>query len=74
MINLDSAVKVLKYFTYYIYNKWNLEEAHKLFGVSLGSHIYQKSFTTPNKLEWFANLDENCQKVILERAFEIYDK
>lgn len=72
-MNLDLSVKVIKYFTYYICNKWNLEEAHKLFGVPLGGHIYQKSFTNPYKLEWFADLDENCQKVILERAFELYD-
>ena len=29
-------------FMYYMYNRWCLDEAHLLFGKSLGDHIYEK--------------------------------
>lgn len=61
-------------FILYISNKWSLEEAISLFGEMLGNHIYDKFYDNPNKLDWFANLDSNCQETILNRALEIYDK
>ena len=74
MIELNTSLNIIKCFTYYIYNKLNAEEFYILFGSFLAAHIYDKFVNSPDKLDWFANLDENCQKVILERALELYDK
>lgn len=63
-------------FLWYIYNKWNLDEAIKLFGTNLGAHIYHKrnkmreqGFDT---LYWYGELDEDCHQKLVDRANEIY--
>lgn len=73
MIELDTSLNIIKCFTYYIYNKLNAEEFDILFGPFLAAHIHDKFITNPDKLSWFANLDTECKKIILNRALEIYD-
>lgn len=64
--------EIVMCFILYVSNKWSLEEANQLFGQMLGFHIYEKFFTEPNKLAWFANLDKDCQTIILNRAIQLY--
>lgn len=64
-------------FMYYMYNKWCLNEAHLLFGESLGDHIFNKWFGKREyshdiTMSWFADLDKKCRQKIVDRANELY--
>jgi hypothetical protein len=66
-------------FMYYMYNRWNLNESKKLFGESLGDHIYTKwtekiEYSIDRTMSWYGDLDKKCRDKLLERAKEIYGK
>lgn len=61
-------------FMYYMFNRWSFAEARKLFGESLGEHIYNKYTETSDTLRFFGNLDRECRKKLADRANEIYNK
>lgn len=58
-------------FMFYMFNKWNEEEANNLFG-NLGHHIWSKYLDTQDKLLFYANLDTECRQKLVNRANEIY--
>ena len=67
----------IKNFGYYLFNRWCLEESVKLFGENLGNHIWQKWHSVVregcgDQLFWYMNLDANCQKMLSDRANELY--
>lgn len=59
-------------FMYYMFCRWNFAEARKLFGDSLGEHIYNKWTESADTLRWFGDLDKKSRKTIVDRAREIY--
>jgi len=66
-------------FLYYMYNRWCINEAHFLFGKSLGDHIYAKwtekiEYSIDQNLSWYADLDKVCRQKIVDRANELYNK
>lgn len=64
-------------FMYYIYNRWNAEEAKKVFGDNLGEHIYNKFQSYNNEsgaLYWYSELDKECRQKLVDRANEIYNR
>lgn len=62
-------------FMYYLYNKWNIYEAKRLFGEDLGAHIWQKYLECGSAvLYWYAELDSECKQKLVDRANEIYNK
>lgn len=64
-------------FMWYMFNKWNEDEALRVFGFDLGKHIWAKwevanlEYHDPS-LSWYADLDEKCRSIIIKRANEIY--
>jgi len=67
-------MKEIENFMYYMFNRWSLEEAKKVFGDDLGTHIYGKWQDTDDTLIWFGWLDKECRRKISDRANEIYNK
>ena len=64
-------------FMYYMCNSWNLEESKRLFGDSLGAHIFFKYAATrsyADTLYWYGELDKECRDKISNRAIELYRK
>lgn len=66
-------------FMYYMYNKWCIGEAKKVFGDNLGEHIYEKwteksEYSIDQNLSWYADLDKDCRQKIVDRANELYNK
>ena len=66
-------------FVYYIFNKWCIEEAKKVFGDNLGEHIFNKwvhhrKDTGLGDLYWYSELDNECRRKIVDRANELYNK
>ena len=61
-------------FMYYMFNKWNVNEAKLLFGENLGSHIFDKWQHYTDQLYWYAELDNECRQKIVDRANELYNK
>ena len=64
-------------FMLYIYNKWCIGEAKKVFGENLGEHLFSKYLHhrgNLGELFWYSELDNNCRRKIVERAVEIYGK
>ena len=61
-------------FMYYIFNRWNMEEAKQLFGDSLGKHIWKKYNKYNSHLYWYSELDNDCRQKLVDRANEIYAK
>ena len=63
-------------FMWYMYNRWGLEEAVRLFGENLGLHIFNKKINMHDKgydiLYWYGDLDETCRQKLVDRANEIY--
>lgn len=63
-------------FLYYMYNKWCIGEAKKVFGDNLGEHLFSKWVHHRNglgDLYWYSELDDTCRTKIVERANEIYN-
>ena len=64
-------------FLYYMYNKWCIGEAKKVFGDILGEHIFNKWVhhrSGLGDLYWYSELDDVRRNKIVERANEIYNK
>ena len=66
-------------FMFYVYNKWNINEAHLLFGKNLGDHIFNKwvgkrEYSHDQTMSWFGDLDKKCRQKIVDRANELYNK
>lgn len=63
-------------FMYYLYNKWNIYEAKRLFGMELGAHIWQKYLDNKSNVlfGWYAELDSSCKQKLVDRANDIYNK
>ena len=66
-------------FMYYMYNRWCIDEAHLLFGKSLGDHIYAKwtekiEYSIDRTMSWYGELDKKCRQKIVDRANELYNK
>lgn len=65
-------------FMLYVYNKWSKEESVRLFGNDLGIHIFNKWVwcreNGGDQLEWYAILDNDCRRKIVDRANELYNK
>jgi hypothetical protein len=62
-------------FMLYMFNRWCIGEAKKVFGETLGDHVFKKWIDTRNgmgTLYWYAELDKSCRKKIVERAVELY--
>lgn len=61
-------------FMYYMYNKWCIGEAKKIFGDNLGEHIFSKWIEhRKDQLYWYSELDTSCRQKIVNRANEIYN-
>lgn len=74
MINKNNPVEC---FMYYMYNRWCINEAHLLFGKSLGDHIYAKwtektEYSNDQNMSWYGDLDKTCRNKLYERAIELY--
>lgn len=65
---------VVTYFMWYIYNKWNENECIHVFGEDLGAHIWSKWMNRMEALRWYADLDEKCRQMLVDRAIEIYKR
>lgn len=63
-------------FMLYMFNKWDIHEAKYLFGDNLGRHIFDKwsGWGAGRELRWYADLDNDCRKMIVDRANELYYK
>jgi hypothetical protein len=66
-------------FMLYLFNKWCIGEAKKVFGNSLGEHIFSKwvhhrEGTKLGDLYWYSELDNYCRQKIVDRANELYNK
>lgn len=63
-------------FMLYMYNVWNKNESKKLFGESLGEHIYDKWLMTgrDRDLLFYSQLDNTCRQKLVDRANEYYSK
>ena len=64
-------------FMLYMFNRWCLDEAHLLFGESLGDHIYAKwtekiEYSIDRTMSWYGDLDKKCRDKLYERAIELY--
>lgn len=59
-------------FMLYIFNKWSESESKRLFGESLGNHIWEKWTRKFDSLIWYSELDNNCRQKLVDRANEIY--
>lgn len=59
-------------FMYYIFNRWNPEEACAVFGNDLGKHIWEKWTRKADFLIWYSELDKDCRQKLVDRANEIY--
>lgn len=64
-------------FMLYMYNKWCIGEAKKVFGENLGTHLYNKWVHHRNEsklgdLYWYSELDTTCRNKIVARANELY--
>lgn len=71
--------KAVDAFMLYLYNRWSINEAHLLFGNSLGEHIFNKwvhhrQNTKLGDLYWYSELDNACRQKIVDRANEMYNK
>ena len=63
-------------FMYYIYCRWSLEEAIKIYGEDLGNHIWDKwcqclDLDDPTMM-WYASLDTKCKGLVVARANEMF--
>ena len=61
-------------FMLYVYNKWSVYEAKKVFGDNLGEHIWGKWTVRRESLLWYSELDNECKQKLVDRANEIYRK
>jgi hypothetical protein len=66
-------------FMYYIYNKWSKEESVRLFGNDLGNHIFnawvgKHEYSNDITMSWYADLDNECRRKIVDRANDLYNK
>lgn len=60
-------------FAYYMYNKWNANEAKVVFGENLGSYIYNEKWAYErDSLTFFMSLDTECRHKLVERAEQVY--
>ena len=70
--------KIVDNFMYYVFNKWCMEEAVRNYGENLGMHIFKKwevcRIDGGDQLEWYANLDSECRRKLVERANGVYNK
>jgi len=73
---IDTAMNEVTAFMFYMFNIWNQQEAHRLFGQTLGQHIFGKwcSFGSGKELLWYAELDNSCRQKLVDRANELYKK
>lgn len=61
-------------FMYYMFNRWNEQEAIDLYGKLLGKHIYEKWIACGRcNLMWYGALDNECRQKVVDRANEIYN-
>lgn len=70
-------MKSVRNYMWYMYNKWNHQEAIRIFGENLGNHIFDKWVSYAENVRdytmmFFADLDNECRTKIVERANEIY--
>lgn len=70
---------VVTYFMWYMFNKWDKNEAHKLFGQNLGDHLFGKwvakgENTHDQTMSWYADLDKELRNKVVERAIEVYNE
>ena len=63
-------------FTYYIFNSWSESEAIRIYGNSLGRHIWKKYVDYQERhlgeLRFYAELDNVCRQKLVDRADELY--
>lgn len=64
-------------FMHYMFNRWCLNECRNLFGKELGDDIWRVWHGVVregggDQLRFYANLDNECRKVIVERATRFY--
>ena len=64
--------RVVTWFMWYLFNKFDKDEAIRVFGDNLGRHIYGKFCNTKNDLYFYSELDNDCRKKLVERAIELY--
>lgn len=69
-------LKVIDNFVKYMFNKWNIYEAERVFGELLGEHIYCKYVREyeRNAFLLYANIDNDCKRKLIERANLFYNK
>jgi hypothetical protein len=73
-MNTKDSRKAVENFMFYMYNQWDKDEAHKVFGKIMGDHLWAKWCTASDELRWFAYLDDENRTKIIERANEVYNK
>lgn len=68
-------------FFYYMWNRWSATVANDLFGYYLGKHIWEKwqgnvEYYGPTAAvsSFYAELDNECRKTIIEAANKYYNK
>ena len=70
--------EIVKFFMLYMFNRWSCAESKLIFGINLGSHIYDKWVwcreNNADQLQWFADLDDTCKKKLVERAMDVYTR
>lgn len=59
-------------FMYYMFNRWSEAEAVATFGEDLGKHIYGKWVKRISDLHWYAELDNDCRRKVVDKANEFY--
>lgn len=72
---MNEQVNQVTAFMLYMFNKWCIGEAKKVFGDNLGEHVFKKwvdLHCEMGTLYWYAELDKRCRKKIVERAIELY--
>lgn len=66
------------YFMWYMYNRWNKEEAIAVFGENLGNHVFGKwchyRENGLGDLYWYSELDNECRQKVVDRANYIYSR
>jgi hypothetical protein len=69
----SKKINAVACFFYYVTNNFSHGEAVRLFGDNLGTHIHEK-LNGRSVVNWFMELDDNCQQKIADRAIELYGK
>ena len=73
---MNEQVNQVTAFMLYMFNRWCIGEAKKVFGENLGEHVFSKWIDLRHRnsgsLYWYAELDKRCREMVVKRAIELY--